>query len=162
MAVREAGRTGAHLVARCLAAAGIHRIFSLSGNQILSLYDALLDEGIAIVHTRHEGAAVHAADAWARVTGLPGICLVTAGSGHGNAIGALAMAEAANRRWFCSTGTRRFSTPGRGRLPGEGPRRGWAPPITRWVEKPPALPKNLPDLVCEEVLPRTFRAGRAR
>ncbi|HEU5314787.1 MAG TPA: thiamine pyrophosphate-binding protein [Chloroflexota bacterium] len=84
---------GADLVAQALAAAGVRRVFSLSGNQVLSLYDALDRAGIAIIHTRHEGAAVHMADGHARLTGEVGVALVTAATGHANALGALAMAE---------------------------------------------------------------------
>jgi len=82
-------RTGAHLVVEALAAAGVRHLFSLSGNQILSLYDATLDSGLSILHTRHEAAAVHMADAWGRLTEEPGVALVTAGPGHCNAISAL-------------------------------------------------------------------------
>jgi len=56
-------RTGAHLVVEALATAGVRHLFSLSGNQILSLYDATLGSGLSILHTRHEAAAVHMADA---------------------------------------------------------------------------------------------------
>src|SRR5690349_18765590 len=87
--------SGAQVVADWLAAAGVRIVFSLSGNQILPLYDALDRAGIHIVHTRHESGAVHMADAYARLTGQVGVCLVTAGPGHANALGALAMAEAA-------------------------------------------------------------------
>ena len=82
-------RTGAHLVVEALAAAGVGQVFSLSGNQILSVYDATLDSGISILHTRHEAAAVHMADAWGRLTEEPGVALVTAGPGHCNAVSAL-------------------------------------------------------------------------
>ena len=80
---------GADLVAQSLARAGVKRLFSLSGNHIMSLYDAALDARLAITHVRHEGAAVHMADAWARLTGEPGIALFTGGPGHANALGAL-------------------------------------------------------------------------
>jgi len=80
---------GADLLARALARAGTQRIFSLSGNQIMPVYDAALDTRLDIVHVRHEGAAVHMADAWGRLTGEPGIAMVTGGPGHANAIGAL-------------------------------------------------------------------------
>ncbi len=82
-------RTGAHLVVEALVAAGVRHLFSLSGNQILSLYDATLGSGLSILHTRHEAAAVHMADAWGRLTEEPGVALVTAGPGHCNAISAL-------------------------------------------------------------------------
>ncbi|MDH5577152.1 MAG: thiamine pyrophosphate-binding protein, partial [Betaproteobacteria bacterium] len=63
---------GADIVARALARAGARKIFSLSGNQIMVLYDAALDAKLDIVHVRHEGAAVHMADAWGRLAGQPG------------------------------------------------------------------------------------------
>jgi len=55
----------------------------------MPVYDAALDAGLAITHVRHEGAAVHMADAWGRLTGEPGIALLTGGPGHANGIGAL-------------------------------------------------------------------------
>ena len=60
---------GAEMLVRALKQAGVSRIFSLSGNHIMPVYDALFASGIDIVHTRHEAAAVHMADAWARLTG---------------------------------------------------------------------------------------------
>ena len=80
---------GADIVARSLARAGVKHVFSLSGNHIMPVYDAALDAGLAIVHTRHEGAAVHMADAWGRLTGVPGVVLLTGGPGHANGVGAL-------------------------------------------------------------------------
>lgn len=82
-------QTGAGLLASLLRRAGVERVFTLSGNQILPLYDAGLDAGIAFTDTRHEAAAAHMADAWARVRGEPGVCLVSAGPGHTNALSAI-------------------------------------------------------------------------
>ncbi len=84
---------GADAVALMLLRAGVERVFALSGNHIMSVFDALLDVGIEIIHTRHEAAAVHMADAWARVTGTPGVALVTGGPGHANAVSALYTAQ---------------------------------------------------------------------
>src|SRR3954471_24124950 len=87
---------GADALALALAAAGVKRLFTLSGNHVMPVFDACLDAGIALVPVRHEAAAVHMADAWARLTGEVGVALVTGGPGHANAIGALytaAMAE---------------------------------------------------------------------
>ena len=84
--------TGAHLLVKTLRAAGAEVIFTLSGNQILPIYDACLDEGVRVVDTRHENAAAHMADAYARLTGRPGVCVVTAGPGHTNALTGLATA----------------------------------------------------------------------
>lgn len=81
--------TGARRVVDALVAAGVRHLFSLSGNQILSVYDATIGRGLPIVHSRHEAAAVHMADAWGRLTEEPGVALVTAGPGHLNALSAL-------------------------------------------------------------------------
>src|ERR1700731_616776 len=72
-----------------MVALGIRRCFSVSGNQVMALYDAAIDSGIQIIHTRHEAAAVHMADAWGRLTDEPAVALVTAGPGHCNAVSAL-------------------------------------------------------------------------
>jgi len=66
---------GAELLVQALKAGGITRIFSLSGNQIMPVYDACLDYGIEIIHTRHEAAAVFMAEAHAQFTGEPGVAL---------------------------------------------------------------------------------------
>src|SRR5690606_12152186 len=87
---------GADLLAASLAQAGTRHLFSLSGNQIMPLFDAAIDARLDVIHVRHEGAAVHMADAWGRLTGTPGIALVTGGPGHANAIGALYTALAAD------------------------------------------------------------------
>src|SRR3712207_3772158 len=87
---------GADLVAQTLARAGVKHLFSLSGNHIMPIYDAALDARLQIVHTRHEGAAVHMADAWGRLTGEPGVALLTGGPGHANGVGALYTAAAAD------------------------------------------------------------------
>ncbi len=80
---------GADIVMRTLERAGHSTIFTLSGNHIMSLFDAAIDTRHTLVHTRHEAAAVHMADAWGRLTGEPGIAMVTGGPGHANAAAAL-------------------------------------------------------------------------
>ena len=69
-----------------LAHQGVEVIFSLSGNQIMPIYDACIDANIRIIHTRHEGAAVYMAEAYAQMTGKIGVALVTAGPGLLNAV----------------------------------------------------------------------------
>lgn len=80
---------GSQLVVRALRRRGVTTIFSLSGNQIMPLYDACIDAGIRIVHVRHEAAAVFMADGWAQVTGEIGVALLTAGPGLTNGIAPL-------------------------------------------------------------------------
>ena len=105
---------GADLLARTLAAAGVRNLFSLSGNHVMPVYDAALDARLKIVHTRHEGAAVHMADAWARLTGEPGIVLLTGGPGHANGVGALYTALAADSPVVMLSGHAPLSELGRG------------------------------------------------
>jgi len=69
---------------QALAVSGVTRLFALSGNQIMPLFDACLETDIEIVHTRHEAACVYMAEAHAQLTGELGVALVTAGAGLGN------------------------------------------------------------------------------
>ena len=86
---------GANALIEALALGGVKRIFTLSGNHIMPVFDAALDAGIDLIHVRHEAAAVHMADAYARITGETGIALVTGGPGHANAASALYTARLA-------------------------------------------------------------------
>ncbi|MDO8713465.1 MAG: thiamine pyrophosphate-binding protein [Polynucleobacter sp.] len=88
-------KNGAAILVRALENAGVRKIFTLSGNHIMPVYDAIFNSKIDLIHTRHEAAAVHMADAWSRLTGEVGIALVTGGPGHANAISALYTAEMA-------------------------------------------------------------------
>ena len=86
---------GADLVARSLAEAGVRTIFTLSGNQIMPIFDACIDVDIRLVHTRHEAAAVYMADAWAQITGEVGVALITAAPGFANGLSPLFSARLA-------------------------------------------------------------------
>ena len=72
---------GGWLVAKILKREGVEVVFTLSGGHIAGIYDGCLREGIRVVDTRHEQAAVHAAEGWAKVTRRPGVALLTAGPG---------------------------------------------------------------------------------
>jgi thiamine pyrophosphate-dependent acetolactate synthase large subunit-like protein len=95
---------GADIVVRTLERAGHTTIFTLSGNHIMSLFDAALETRLDLIHVRHEAAAVHMADAWGRLTGEPGIAMVTGGPGHANAVGALFTALGAESRMVLLSG----------------------------------------------------------
>jgi acetolactate synthase I/II/III large subunit len=84
---------GADALIAALEQAGTRTIFALSGNHIMSVFDAALDRDVELIHVRHEAAAVHMADAWARLSGEVGVALVTAGQGHANATAALCTAQ---------------------------------------------------------------------
>ena len=73
---------GGRLAARTLKAAGVDCIFTLSGGHVMGIYDGCIDEGIRVVDVRHEQAAVHAADAWARLhPGRVGVAVLTNAGG---------------------------------------------------------------------------------
>lgn len=86
---------GGRIVARALKAEGVSHVFTLCGGHIQNIYDGCLDEGIRVIDTRHEQTAGHAADGWARVTGKPGVALVTAGPGVTDVVTAVANAQRA-------------------------------------------------------------------
>ena len=84
-----ANLTGAHLFIRCLKQEGIQKVFTIVGDTILPLVEAAAQEGIEFIDTRHEGAALHMADGYARITGQPAVGIFTGGPGFANAISAL-------------------------------------------------------------------------
>ena len=86
---------GADILVETLVEAGVRHLFTLSGNQILPVFDATIGRDIALVHTRHEATAVHMADGWGRLTEQPGVALLTAGPGHCNGVSALYTARMA-------------------------------------------------------------------
>ena len=83
---------GGRLVARRLKAAGVTKLFTLSGGHLFSIYDGCREEGIDLVDARHEQAAAFAAEGWAKVTREPGVCALTAGPGVTNGMSAMASA----------------------------------------------------------------------
>lgn len=87
---------GGELVVRALVEQGVKQIFTLSGGHINPIYDACLDAGVQVIDTRHEQAAAMMADGWARTTGQPGVCVVTAGPGLTNAVTGQTTAYLAN------------------------------------------------------------------
>jgi acetolactate synthase-1/2/3 large subunit len=80
------------LFVRALKREGVRNIFTLSGGHIAPIYDACYSEGIQIIDVRHEQVAAHGADGWARVTGEPGVAVVTAGPGVTNSVSGVAEA----------------------------------------------------------------------
>ncbi len=105
---------GADLITNSLSKAGVKVIFSLSGNQIMPIYDACIDAGIRIIHTRHEGAAVYMAEAYAQITGGVGVAMVTAGPGFTSSLGPLYTVRAAESPVVLISGDSPLSGDGKG------------------------------------------------
>ncbi|MCK5898637.1 MAG: acetolactate synthase 3 large subunit [Methylococcales bacterium] len=85
--------SGGQIVVQCLKDEGVEFIFGYPGGAVLHLYDALFHQDeLKHILVRHEQAATHAADAYARVTGKAGVVLVTSGPGATNAVTGIATA----------------------------------------------------------------------
>ncbi|PKM44350.1 MAG: acetolactate synthase 3 large subunit [Gammaproteobacteria bacterium HGW-Gammaproteobacteria-1] len=85
--------TGAEIVVRFLHDEGVEHLFGYPGGAVLHIYDALYrQDKVKHILVRHEQAATHAADGYARSTGKPGVVLVTSGPGATNAVTGIATA----------------------------------------------------------------------
>jgi len=82
--------TGAQIVIESLIAEGVDTIFGYPGGTILPTYDALLDSKIRHILVRHEQGATHMAEGYARVSGRPGVVMVTSGPGATNTVTGIA------------------------------------------------------------------------
>ncbi|WP_303853782.1 acetolactate synthase 3 large subunit [Salinicola salarius] len=85
--------SGADMIARFLKDEGVERIYGYPGGAALHIYDALFrQDSVQHILVRHEQAATHAADGYARASGKPGVVLVTSGPGATNAVTGIATA----------------------------------------------------------------------
>ena len=85
--------SGAEIVIQALVDEGVELVFGYPGGAVLHIYDALFKQGsLKHILVRHEQAAAHAADGYARATGKCGVCLVTSGPGATNAVTGIATA----------------------------------------------------------------------
>ena len=85
--------SGAEIVCRALQAEGVEFVFGYPGGAVLVIYDEIYKQkAFSHILVRHEQAALHAADAYARATGKPGVALVTSGPGVTNAVTGIATA----------------------------------------------------------------------
>lgn len=80
--------SGSELLCRSLQAEDVHNIFTVAGDHVLPVLDAMADADFRLLDTRREQGAVHMADAWARISGQAGVCLYTT-PGLANALPAL-------------------------------------------------------------------------
>jgi len=85
-------KNGAQILIECLKREGVHTLFGYPGGVVLTVYDELFSSDIHHILVRHEQAAVHAADGFARATGQVGVALVTSGPGATNTVTGLATA----------------------------------------------------------------------
>jgi len=85
--------SGAQMICEALIAEGVTTVFGYPGGAIMNVYDEIYKQtGFEHILNRHEQAAVHAADGYARATGEVGVAMVTSGPGFTNAVTGLATA----------------------------------------------------------------------
>ena len=98
--------TGAQILIHSMEDEGVEHIWGYPGGAVLPIYDALDTDAKKLSHilVRHEQAAVHAADGYARSTGKPGVVLVTSGPGATNAVTGIATAYMDSIPLICITG----------------------------------------------------------
>jgi acetolactate synthase-1/2/3 large subunit len=125
---------GGILAARALKQAGVECIFTLCGGHIMPLYAGCKEQGIRIIDVRHEQAAVHAADAWARCNpGKVGVAAITAGPGVTDGVTGIANAWRANSPILVFGGQGPFDNLRRGSLQ-EMDHIGVVRPITKFAD----------------------------
>lgn len=107
---------GGDIIGRVLHAHGVQFLFTLCGGHISPILKGAKDLGIRVVDTRHEATAVFAADATARLTGVPGVAAVTAGPGVTNTITAVKNAQLAQSPLIVLGGAAATLLQGRGAL----------------------------------------------
>ena len=94
---------GAEIFVRALKDEGIKHLFGYPGGAVLHIYDALYkQDDVEHILVRHEQGATHAADAYARATGKPGVVLVTSGPGATNCVTGIATATWTLVPWLFS------------------------------------------------------------
>src|SRR2546423_14538842 len=119
---------GGRVVAKTLAGNGVTHLFGLCGDHVNAIFDGCADEGIRIVDTRHEAAAVHMAEGWSLATGKPGVACVTGGPGLMKAITPPGDARLAGIPPVLLTNHNRPDEVGRGEPHGKDPRAGGGAP----------------------------------
>ena len=138
---------GGDRIARVLRAHGVEFLFTLCGGHISPILKGAKDAGIRVVDVRHEATAVFAADAVARISGIPGVAAVTAGPGATNTITAVKNAQLAQSPVILLGGAAATALQGRGALQDIDqmalfkPHVKWAKAVTRVRDLAPVLGK---------------------
>lgn len=107
---------GGELIAKVLNMQGVEHVFTLCGGHISPILVAAKSRNIKVVDTRHEATAVFAADAMSRLTGQPGVAIVTAGPGATNTLTAVKNAQLAMSKLIVIAGAPATALRGRGAL----------------------------------------------
>ena len=150
-------RNGGELLIEMLERAGVRQFFTLHGGHLDSVFMAARERGFAITDMRHEQAAVHAADGWARATGEPGIAVVTSGPGVANAVSGVVNAFVDAIPMLVIGGANPADEDERLPLAGGYDQVALMAPVTKWAHRIPKI-ERVPDLVAQAI--RVATTGR--
>jgi acetolactate synthase-like protein len=151
---QETIMNGGSRVAEVLRSQGVSHLFTLCGGHISPVLVESKRRGIRVIDTRHEANAVFAADAVARLTGVPGVAAVTAGPGVTNAITALKNAQLAQSPLVLIGGATATMLRGRGALQ-DIDQMALVRPHVKWAARPSSLREVVP------ALEKAFRIARS-
>ena len=147
--------TGSDLLVASLRAEGVDTLFGIAGDHILHMLDVLVDHPFRMIDTRHESAAVHAADSYARILRRGSVALSTT-PGHANAVSGLANALHSEAPVINIAGSADSPNLGRGAMQ-EFDQVGIAAPVTKGAWHVPS-PERIPEYVALAF--RTALSGR--
>jgi acetolactate synthase-1/2/3 large subunit len=148
---------GGAMLVRVLEQAGIDTLFVLHGGHLDAILQAASERGMRLVDTRHEQAAGHAADGWARTTGKPGVAVVTAGPGMTDCVTAIANAHLDCVPTLFISGAAPLREAETLPLQGGIDQIAMVEPITKWAHRVTHT-ERIPDLVAQAL--RVATTGR--
>jgi len=142
--------TGGELLIRTLMRANVKHVFGLHGAHLETIFQSCLDHQIPITDTRHEVAAGHAAEGYARSTRTLGVALATAGPGFTNIITSVANAYLDRTPVLYITGSSGLAEAETNTLQSGLDQVAIATPITKWAHRV-TVPQTIPRLVAQAV-----------
>jgi acetolactate synthase-1/2/3 large subunit len=148
---------GGELLVRMLERGGVREFFTLHGGHLDSILMAARQHGFRLIDTRHEQAAVQAADGWARTTGRPGVAIVTAGPGVADAVSGVVNAYVDAVPLLLIGGAPPLSEDERLTLAGGYDQVALLGSVTKWAHRVPHI-NRIPDMVAQAL--RMATAGR--
>lgn len=142
--------TGGELVVRTLLAAKVRHVFGLHGAHLETIFQSLASHGVPIIDTRHEVAAGHAAEGYARATRGLGVAMVTAGPGFTNVITSLANAYLDRTPVLYLSGSAALRDAESNTLQAGIDQVAIARPVTKWAHQI-TTPSQIPRLVAQAI-----------
>ncbi len=149
--------TGGELLVRMLKQESVNELFVLHGGHLDAIFQACIDHGLRLIDVRHEQAAGHAADGWARTTGKPGVAIVTAGPGVTDVVTGVANAFLDCSPILVIGGAAPLVDAETLPLQGGFDQVAMMQPITKWAHRVTS-PHRIPDLVAQAL--RVATTGR--